>query len=154
MTLVAQSIGRDDMERAKRFATSSLAFTMIVSVALSAGIAIFARPLLGLLGARGEALELARTYLVTVMPGFALLAGAITASFALRGAGDPTRAMYITLIAAVVNGILDPVFIFVFGGLRHPPPLNDITPLDTKRKLLAILCFALLFILGTPRPFG
>jgi len=113
--LVAQSIGRDDMERAKRFATSSLAFTMIVSVALSAGIAIFARPLLGLLGARGEALELARTYLVTVMPGFALLAGAITASFALRGAGDPTRAMYITLIAAVVNGILDPVFIFVFG---------------------------------------
>jgi membrane-associated protease RseP (regulator of RpoE activity) len=45
-------------------------------------------------------------------------------------------------------------FIFVFGGLRHPPPLNDITPLDTKRKLLAILSFALLFILGTPRPFG
>jgi membrane-associated protease RseP (regulator of RpoE activity) len=45
-------------------------------------------------------------------------------------------------------------FIFIFGGLRHPPPLNDITPLDTKRKLLAILAFALLFLLGTPRPFG
>ena len=45
-------------------------------------------------------------------------------------------------------------FIFVFGGLRHPPPLNDITPLDTKRKLLAVFAFALLFLLGTPRPFG
>ena len=45
-------------------------------------------------------------------------------------------------------------FILIFGGLRHPPPLNDITPLDTKRKLLAVLSFDLLFLLGTPRPFG
>lgn len=45
-------------------------------------------------------------------------------------------------------------FVLIFGGLRHPPPLNDITPLDTKRKLLALLAFALLFLLGTPRPFG
>jgi membrane-associated protease RseP (regulator of RpoE activity) len=44
--------------------------------------------------------------------------------------------------------------VYFLGGLRHPPPLNDITPLDTKRKLLAILSFALLFVLGTPRPFG
>jgi membrane-associated protease RseP (regulator of RpoE activity) len=45
-------------------------------------------------------------------------------------------------------------FILIFGGLRHPPPLNDITPLDTKRKVLAVLSFALLFLLATPRPFG
>ncbi len=45
-------------------------------------------------------------------------------------------------------------FIMVFGGLRHPPPLNDITPLDTKRRLLAVLSFVLLFLLGTLRPFG
>lgn len=45
-------------------------------------------------------------------------------------------------------------FILIFGGLRHPPPLNDITPLDTKRKILAIFSFVLLFLLATPRPFG
>lgn len=45
-------------------------------------------------------------------------------------------------------------FILIFGGLRHPPPLNDITRLDTKRKLLAVFSFVLLFVLGTPRPFG
>ena len=45
-------------------------------------------------------------------------------------------------------------FILIFGGLRHPPPLNDITPLDTKRKVLAVFSFVLLFLLGTPRPFG
>ena len=45
-------------------------------------------------------------------------------------------------------------FILIFGGLRHPPPLNDITPLDTKRKLLAVFSFVLFFLLATPRPFG
>jgi len=45
-------------------------------------------------------------------------------------------------------------FILIFGGLRHPPPLNDITPLDTKRKVLAVGSFVLLFLFGTPRPFG
>jgi membrane-associated protease RseP (regulator of RpoE activity) len=45
-------------------------------------------------------------------------------------------------------------FILIFGGLRHPPPLNDITPLDRKRKILGIFCFVLLFLLATPRPFG
>jgi Zn-dependent protease len=44
--------------------------------------------------------------------------------------------------------------VLMLGGLRHPPPLNDITPLDTKRKLLAILSFALLLLIFTPRPFG
>jgi membrane-associated protease RseP (regulator of RpoE activity) len=46
------------------------------------------------------------------------------------------------------------LLVFALGGLRHPPPLNDITPLDTRRKILAILSFVLLFLLGTPRPFG
>ncbi|MDH4207944.1 MAG: site-2 protease family protein [Anaerolineae bacterium] len=46
------------------------------------------------------------------------------------------------------------VLVFALGGLRHPPPLNDITPLDAKRKALAILSLVLLFLLGTPRPFG
>jgi len=46
------------------------------------------------------------------------------------------------------------VLVFALGGLRHPPPLNDITPLDRKRKILAVFSFALLFVLATPRPFG
>jgi membrane-associated protease RseP (regulator of RpoE activity) len=46
------------------------------------------------------------------------------------------------------------VLVFALGRLRHPPPLNDITPLDAKRKALAIFSFVLLFLLGTVRPFG
>jgi hypothetical protein len=48
---------------------------------------------------------------------------------------------------------------FVFGflifilGVRHPPPLNDLTPLDTRRKLIGIAAVVILIITFVPQPF-
>lgn len=39
-------------------------------------------------------------------------------------------------------------------GLRHPPPLDDLTPLDRPRQVLAILALGLLVVLLTPLPFA
>jgi len=39
-------------------------------------------------------------------------------------------------------------------GLRHPPPLDDRTPLDPGRRLLALLALFLLAALLTPLPFA
>jgi membrane-associated protease RseP (regulator of RpoE activity) len=39
-------------------------------------------------------------------------------------------------------------------GLRHPPPLDDRTPLDPARRALAVLALALLAVLLTPLPFA
>jgi membrane-associated protease RseP (regulator of RpoE activity) len=39
-------------------------------------------------------------------------------------------------------------------GLRHPPPLDDHTPLDSRRKILAVLALGLLATLLTPVPFA
>jgi membrane-associated protease RseP (regulator of RpoE activity) len=38
-------------------------------------------------------------------------------------------------------------------GLRHPPPLNDHTPLDGRRKLLGIAMIAIFVLVFTPVPF-
>lgn len=38
-------------------------------------------------------------------------------------------------------------------GLRHPPPGDDITPLDLKRKLLGYATIVLFFLIGTATPF-
>ncbi len=113
--LVARNLGARNPERARDFATSTLVFALIVSAAYSIAIAIFAEPILSLLGARGEALALAKTFIWTLTPGFVLLAGAVNCSFCLRGLGDPKRAMYITLATAIITMILDPVLIFWFG---------------------------------------
>jgi membrane-associated protease RseP (regulator of RpoE activity) len=79
--------------------------------------------------------------------------------YAFFGAAHRFVAIVI-FIGMLILGLFSPwwflwaVLVFALGGLRHQPPLNDITPLDTKRKALAILSFVLLFLLGTPRPFG
>jgi membrane-associated protease RseP (regulator of RpoE activity) len=39
-------------------------------------------------------------------------------------------------------------------GLRHPPPLDDLTPLDFPRRVLAIIALVLLVALITPLPFA
>jgi len=70
--------------------------------------------------------------------------------------GEKTRTVgFIFVGALVVMGILLwqgwitwALLIFLLG-VGHPPPLNDITPLDSKRRLLAffvLFLFALLFV--------
>ncbi len=113
--LVARNLGARNPERARDFATSTLLFALLVSAAYTVVVAIFAEPILALLGAQGEALQLAKKFIWTLSPGFVVLAGAVNCSFCLRGLGDPKRAMYITLSIAVITAVLDPIMIFWFG---------------------------------------
>jgi Zn-dependent protease len=39
-------------------------------------------------------------------------------------------------------------------GLRHPPPLDDLTPLDQKRRLIGYATIAIFFLILTPLPFS
>jgi membrane-associated protease RseP (regulator of RpoE activity) len=39
-------------------------------------------------------------------------------------------------------------------GLRHPPPLDDLTPLDPRRRALAALALGLLILLLPPLPLA
>ncbi len=123
--LVARNLGAGQPERARDFATSSLMFSLLVSAGTTAVIAVASHWLLGLLGARGEAKHLAQLFIWTLTPGYVLLAGAVCCSFILRGLGDPKRAMYITLAAAIVTAIVDPIFIFGFGwGIQGAAAAN------------------------------
>lgn len=123
--LVARNLGAGQPERAREFATSSLMFSLLVSAAITALIATTSHWLLDLLGARGEAKHLAQLFIWTLTPGYILLAGAVCCSFILRGLGDPKRAMYITLSAAIITALVDPLFIFAFGwGIQGAAAAN------------------------------
>jgi membrane-associated protease RseP (regulator of RpoE activity) len=39
-------------------------------------------------------------------------------------------------------------------GLKHPPPLDDLTPLDPRRRVLAAVAFGLLIVLLPPLPLA
>lgn len=113
--LVARNVGAGDMNRAREYATSALMFSLIVSAVITLAINLGSGALLSLLGASGEAKRLAQLFIWTMTPGYILISGAICCSFILRGLGDARRAMYITLSAALVTIVMDPLFIFGFG---------------------------------------
>jgi putative MATE family efflux protein len=113
--LVARNLGARRPERAREFATSCFMYSCILSAFFSGLIAFGADWLLRLLGAEGEALYLAKQFVWIASPGFVVLAGGVACSFTLRGLGDARRAMYVTLVVAIVIAILDPIFIFWLG---------------------------------------
>jgi putative MATE family efflux protein len=115
VALVARQLGAGNVERAREYATSSLMFAILISAAYTLLVAFSAESLLRLLGAEGAALEQAKLFIWTLSPGFVLLAAAVNCSFSLRALGDAKRAMYITLVIAVITAIADPIFIFWFG---------------------------------------
>ncbi|MEW5747484.1 MAG: site-2 protease family protein [Candidatus Thermoplasmatota archaeon] len=44
--------------------------------------------------------------------------------------------------------------LILFLGAKHPPPLNDITKLDTRRKLVGVLAFVVLIVAFVPIPMS
>jgi hypothetical protein len=57
----------------------------------------------------------------------------------------------------LVLGLFSPswflfAFLIILLGLRHPPPLNDLTRLDARRKVLGVFAIALLIVCFVPAP--
>jgi membrane-associated protease RseP (regulator of RpoE activity) len=68
--------------------------------------------------------------------------------------GDKQKyAGWIAVIVMVVTGWLFFAFIIIFLiGLSHPPPLNDDTKLDNRRKLLFLVALLILILSYIPFP--
>ncbi len=113
--LVSRAIGAGKRDDARRLATNSLIFSGGLAALLGVITWALVPYMLSLLGAEGRAHELATGYLRIVVPSMPVLAVGICASGILRALGDARRAMYITLSGAIVNGLLDPLFIFTLG---------------------------------------
>ncbi|MBX3085586.1 MAG: site-2 protease family protein [Anaerolineae bacterium] len=79
-------------------------------------------------------------------------------TYTLFGRTAWTIAM-VTFGGLIVLGVtVMPSFLFyavlaLLTGLRHPPPNNDITPLDNRRRLLGYATLILFFLIATPNPF-
>ncbi len=113
--LVAKSLGADDEEDARSKANAVSGIGIGLSILVAGGVYAFAEPIIAALGASGETLAQAVSYLRIVVLSMPIMAIAMHANALLRAHGDAKRAMYSTLAGAFVNAALDPVFIFVLG---------------------------------------
>lgn len=107
-------IGACRPHRARHQASAFLVVMVAVTLVLGSITAVFAHPLLSLLGARGKALEHGASFLHIVSPALPLICLGMALSSLLRAVGDAKRAMRVTLTGAVCTAILDPILIFYF----------------------------------------
>jgi membrane-associated protease RseP (regulator of RpoE activity) len=74
--------------------------------------------------------------------------------------GRNSRIVYLVAITvmAFITVFYNPgwfllLILIILFGFRHPPPMDDQTPLDWKRKLLGGFVFLAFFVSFTPAPF-
>lgn len=112
--LMAREIGSGHREQARRLCASGIVHTVILAGVVTLVALPFRRDLLMLLGATGQTLDVADTFLLITMPANIFMAVGMVMSGALRSVGDAKRSMYVTLWGAAVIAVLDPLLIFGF----------------------------------------
>ena len=113
--LIAQRLGQGAHDEARKITTSVIAFGVVITSILAVLCWIYAPTLLGLIGAKGNTLDLGVRYFRIVVTAMPIGAIGMMATGILRARGDARRAMTVTLTAGAVNAILDPILIFGFG---------------------------------------
>ena len=60
---------------------------------------------------------------------------------------------FIIICAVWYPGWLLLIILLIWFGYRHPPPTDDYTPLDNKRRIIGYIVFVIFLISFTPVPF-
>lgn len=113
---VSMALGRNEMEKAKRSVGNAVVLIVVSSLALTAVYLIFANSIIAMFGGtvNEETFHHSQEYFFYITLGipFYMLGQAMNPI--IRADGNPRFAMISTLAGAVINIILDPIFIFVF----------------------------------------
>ena len=112
--LIARYIGAKENDKIGKFVGTMSSFLFVCSVVISIlGIA-FQTPLLHLMNTPEEAFEGARAYSMICMVGLVFIYGYNIVSAILRGMGDSKHPLLFIGIAAVMNLVLDVIFVVYF----------------------------------------
>ena len=117
--LAAIELGRGDREGAKRILNNGFLMLLTFSLVCTVSPYFFMEPLLCFSGASSDTLPYARDYLSIYLIGtvFVMISTGLNAFINCQG--RPGIAMASTLIGAILNTVLDPIFIFALGlGVR------------------------------------
>ncbi len=112
-SLISISLGEKKNEKAESVLGNAFGLMILISLLLSVLGLILLDPMLRLFGASETVLPYARDYTSIILAGTLFQSIAMGMNNFIRGEGDPKTAMKTMLIGAILNTILDPIFIFV-----------------------------------------
>ena len=113
---VSMALGRNEMEKAKRSVGNAVVLIVVSSLALTAVYLIFANGIIAMFGGtvNEETFHHSQEYFFYITLGIPFYMFGQAMNPIIRADGNPKFAMLSTLAGAVINMILDPVFIFLF----------------------------------------
>lgn len=114
-SILSRAIGKKDQTTIDKIMGNLIAWNLIFSIAITVIGMIFTRQILRLSGADGEILDISTRYLRIIFVGSLFVNFAQSANMIMRGEGKLKRAMLISGSAAVLNIILDPIFIVILN---------------------------------------
>ena len=111
---ISRSLGAKDIERADYVAGNSFLCVIVLSSIIAAIGLIFTEPMLRLFGTTETILPYAKDYITIILWGSIFFSFAMSSNNLIRAEGNAKVAMVTMLIGAILNIILDPIFIFIF----------------------------------------
>lgn len=111
-TRISIFMGRKEMNMAQKILGNALLLTFVLSAVSIIPSMIFLEDLLLMFGGSESTIPYATEYLYIVIPANLLTSLSFNFNAVMRATGYPKKAMVTMLIGAILNTILDPIFIF------------------------------------------
>ena len=108
------SLGRGEEELARHYIRNALSLATIAALIFTIITHIFMGSFLKVFGATKEIMDYGIEYVSITSYGFIFLILVNVGSTLIRADGSPKFSMYCMVVGALINLILDPIFIFVF----------------------------------------
>lgn len=112
-SVLSRAIGKKDQDTVKKIMGNLVAVVLLMSVVYMVIGMVFTRQLLSLAGASDNILTYAEKYLRIVFAGSLFVNFFQSANMVIRGEGQLKKAMAIIASGAILNIILDPIFITI-----------------------------------------
>ena len=114
-SVLSRAIGKKDKKTIDSIMGNLVMLVLVLSLIVTVIGIVFTRQILSLSGAKGEILDNAVKYLRIIFAGSIFVNFFQSANMVMRGEGLLKRAMIIVASGALLNIILDPIFIIFFG---------------------------------------
>jgi len=113
-SIISRNLGAKNIEKANKVMGTSFLASFIMSIMLMISTYFFIHPLLIIFGASKDIVPFSYNYLKIILLGTPFIIFSMIGNNIIRSEGRAKVAMFSMIIGALINIILDPIFIFIF----------------------------------------
>lgn len=140
-TLISIKLGQKDYKTAQLVLGNIVLLNLIIGAVVGATGLMFLTPILHCFGASEQTLPYARSYMLIILSANFFTHLYYGLNGVLRSSGHPKLSMNATILAVLLNIVLDPIFIFVMGmGVRGVAVATVVSQLVAIVWQFSVLC--------------